>query len=297
MTDRLTETKGIGLYIQDQITLSDQLQIRIGLRYDDFDVRIRNRQANTVARRNDNRVSPQFGIVYEASEAVSLYAAYGTGVRVNEAITPALSAVAPETSKSFEVGAKLTLFGDAVNATVALFNLEKNNVLAADLANPGFSLPIAAARSRGLEIDVAGRLPGEVNIALSYTYLDAEARADVADPNFSLQIRKGDPLINIPKHSVNAQLSKDFAMGGTTLRLGTGVQHVSKRSGETATTFMLPSYTLVRIFGNIALAEGIQLFGDVKNLLGETYYTNSFARLWVQPGDPRTATVGLRVKF
>jgi iron complex outermembrane recepter protein len=297
VTNRLTQSKGFGIYIQDQITLSDQLQVRFGLRYDDFELNILNRAANTLARRKDDRVSPQFGIVYEASDAVSLYAAYGTGVRSNEAITPALQAVAPETSKSFEIGTKFSLFEGGLNATIALFNLKKSNVLAADLANPGFSLPIASARSRGLEIDIAGTLPGDVNLALSYTYLDAEARADVADPNFSLQIRKGDRLINIPKHSLNAQISKDIALGELTLRVGTGVQHVSKRLGETATTFILPSYTLVRLFGNVEVAEGIQLFGDVKNLFNETYYTNSFAQLWVRPGDPRTATVGVRVRF
>jgi iron complex outermembrane recepter protein len=297
VTNRLTQSKGVGVYIQDQITLSDQLQVRFGLRYDDFELNILNRAANTLAQRKDDRVSPQFGIVYEASDAVSLYAAYGTGVRSNEAITPALQAVAPETSKSFEIGSKFSLFDGGLNATIALFNLKKNNVLAADLANPGFSLPIASARSRGLEIDIAGTLPGDVNLAFSYTYLDAEARANVFDPNFSLQIRRGDLLINIPKHSLNSQISKDFALGDRKLRLGAGVQHVSKRLGETATTFFLPSYTLVRLFGNIEVAEGIQLFADVKNLFDETYYTNSFAQLWVRPGDPRTATVGVRVKF
>jgi iron complex outermembrane recepter protein len=297
VTNRLTQSKGVGVYIQDQISLSDQLQVRFGLRYDDFELNILNRAANTLARRKDDRVSPQFGIVFEASDTVSLYAAYGTGVRSNEAITPALQAVAPETSKSFEIGTKFSLFDGDLNATIALFNLKKNNVLAADLANPGFSLPIASARSRGLEIDVAGKLPGDVSLAFSYTYLDAEARADVLDPNFSLQIRKGDPLINIPKHSLNTQISKDFALGERRLRIGAGVQHVSKRLGETATTFFLPSYTLVRLFGNVEVAEGIQLFGDIKNLFNETYYTNSFARLWVRPGDPRTATVGVRVKF
>ena len=134
---------------------------------------------------------------------------------------------------------------------MAVFNLDKENVLAADLANPGFSIPIAAARSRGIEFDIAGKLPGEINVALSYTYLDAEARADVLDPNFSLQIRSGDPLINVPKHSLNAQVSKRFAIGADrSLTLGTGVQHVSKRLGETATTFVLPSYTLVRAFAS-----------------------------------------------
>jgi iron complex outermembrane receptor protein len=297
VTNRLTQSKAFGVYIQDQITLSESLQVRFGLRYDDFDIAIRNRVANNVAARKDDRISPQFGIVYQASDAVSIYAAYGSGVRSNEAITPALNAVAPETSKSFEIGTKFSFFDGGLNATVALFNLKKNNVLAADLANPGFSLPIAAARSRGLEIDIAGTLPGKVNLAFSYTYLDAEARADVLDPNFSLQIRKGDPLINIPKHSLNAQISKDIDLGDRNLRLGTGVQHVSKRLGETATTFFLPSYTLVRLFGSVEVIEGVELFGDVKNLFNETYFTNSFARLWVRPGDPRTATVGARVRF
>jgi iron complex outermembrane recepter protein len=297
VTNRLTQTKGYGVYLQDQITVSDQIQVRFGLRYDNFDLIIRNRAANTVARRKDDRVSPQFGIVFKPSETLSLYGSYGTGIRSNEAVTPALEPVAPETSKAFEIGAKVSLFDNALNATVALFNLKKNNVLAADIANPGFSIPIAAARSRGLEIDVAGKLPGEVNLAFSYTYLDTEARADVLDPNFSLQIRRGDPLINIPKHSLNTQISKDFALGDRTLRMGAGVQHVSKRLGETATNFFLPSYTLARVFANVEVMEGVELFGDVKNLFNETYYTNSFAQLWVRPGDPRTGTVGVRVKF
>jgi iron complex outermembrane receptor protein len=297
VTDRLTETSGTGAYLQDQITLSDRLQVRLGLRFDHFDLVIRNRLSGTVASRDDDRVSPQFGIVYQASDALSLYASYGTGVRSNEAITPSLSAVAPETSKAYEVGVKFAIFDGALNATVALFNLKKNNVLAADLANPGFSLPIAAARSRGVELDLAATLPGDVDAVLSYTYLDAEARADVLDPNFSLQIRAGDPLINIPDHSLNAQVSKDFEIGRNTLRLGAGVQHVGERLGETATDFFLPSYTLVRLFGNFEVMERVEIFGDVKNLFDEVHYTNSFARLWVRPGDPRTATVGVRVKF
>jgi iron complex outermembrane recepter protein len=297
VTNRLDQQRAYGAYIQDQITLSDRVQIRLGVRYDDFDLVINNRLANTVARRSDSRLSPQFGIVFEASDALSLYAAYGGGFRSNVAITPALSAVAPETSRSYEIGAKLSLFDGALDATIALFNLEKRNVLAADLANPGFSLPIGAARSRGLEIDVAGQLPGGVDLLLSYAYLDAEARADVADPNFSLQIRRGDPLINVPDHSFNMQLSRAWDVMGTELRLGAGVQYVSERIGETATTFTLPDYTLVRVFANWAINDQVELFTTITNLFDETYYTNSFARLWVQPGTPRTATLGARVRF
>ena len=97
------------------------------MRYDDFDLSIRNRVTNTVAARKDNRISPQIGLVIKANDALSFYATYGSGFRSNIAITPALQAVAPETSKSFELGAKLNLFDDALSATVAVFNLTSLN--------------------------------------------------------------------------------------------------------------------------------------------------------------------------
>jgi iron complex outermembrane recepter protein len=298
VTNRLDRQKAFGFYIQDQISLSDAVQIRLGLRYDDFSLSIQNRANVTTARRKDDRLSPQIGLVVKASEALSFYAVYGSGFRSNVAITPSFSTAAPETSKSYEIGAKFNLFDNKLNGTVAFFSLDKSNVLAADLANPGFSTTIGKAGSTGFEIDLNGKLPGDVDLLLSYAYVGAKAKADALDPNFSLQIRSGDPLINIPKHSLNAQLSKRFVIGdGMGLTFGTGVQHVSKRLGETATNFFLPSYTLVRAFANVDVTENISIFADVKNLLDETYYTNSFARLWVAPGTPRAVTAGARVRF
>ncbi len=297
-TNRLDQQKAYGFYLQDQISLSDTLQIRVGMRYDDYDVRSLNRATNVSQRRSFNRVSPQFGAVVKASDALSFYAAYGEGFRSNLGAQANGEVFDPEFSKSFEAGAKFGLFDNRLNGTLSLFKLKKRNVLAADVANPGFSIPVGKADSTGLEFDIVGKLPGDVDLLFSYAYVDAEAKADVLDPNFSLQIRSGDPLINVPKHSVSAQLSKRFDIGDDRgLTFGAGVQHVSKRLGETATTFFLPSYTLVRTFANIQVIEGLDVFADVKNLFNETYYTNSFSRLWVQPGTPRTFNVGARVRF
>jgi iron complex outermembrane receptor protein len=298
LTNRLDQQKAYGFYLQDQISLSDALQVRIGLRYDDYDVRSLNRATSVSQNRSFSRVSPQFGLVVKASEAVSFYAAYGEGFRSNLGARANGDVFDPEFSKSFEAGAKFGLFDNSLSGTISLFNLKKRNVLAADVANPGFSIPVGKAGSAGLEFDLAGRLPGDVDLLFSYAYVDAEAKADVLDPNFSLQIRSGDPLINIPKHSLNAQLSKRFTIGDDRgLTFGAGIQHVSERLGETATNFFLPSYTLVRAFAKAELIEGLEVFGDVKNLFNETYFTNSFARLWVAPGSPRAFTVGARVSF
>lgn len=117
------------------------------------------------------------------------------------------------------------------------------------------------------------------------------------DPNFALQIRSGDRLINVPRHTLNLQLSREFTIGEMEVRLGGGVQHVGKRLGETATTFELPAHTLARLFANWVLSDNVELFGQVHNLFNATFYTNSFSRLWVQPGTPRTASGGVRVRF
>jgi iron complex outermembrane receptor protein len=296
-TNRLDQQRAVGAYVQDQITLSDSLQLRIGGRFDDITVETLNRANNVAASRSYNRFSPQAGIVFTASKAVSFYAAYGEGFRANLGATAAGTLFDPETSKSAEIGAKFGLLDGALEGTVSLFTLSKSNVLAADPANPGFSLPIGKARSRGLEVDIAGKLPGDIDLWLSYAYVDAEARANVTDLNFGLAIRSGDRLINIPRHSANIQLSRGFDIGSTRLNLGGGVQYVGKRLGETATTFELPDYVLTRVFASWKPQENLEVIANVTNLFDTTYYTNSFAQLWVQPGSPRAASVAVRVSF
>jgi iron complex outermembrane receptor protein len=81
------------------------------------------------------------------------------------------------------------------------------------------------------------------------------------------------------------------------LTLGGGVQHTGGRLGETATQFFLPAYTLARLFVRADITERIELFAEVSNLFNATYCTNSFAQLWVQPGQPRAATASVRYKF
>ncbi|NJC09618.1 iron complex outermembrane receptor protein [Polymorphobacter fuscus] len=296
-TDRLDRQRAFGAYVQDQISLTDTLQIRIGGRFDDITVDTRNRAANSFAARSYNRFSPQAGLVFAASDAVSLYAAYGEGFRANLGATAAGALFDPETSKSAEIGAKFGVLDNRLQGTVSVFTLSKSNVLAADPANPGFSLPVGKARSRGVELDLNGKLPGAIDLWFSYAYVDAEARADVTDLNFGLAIRAGDPLLNVPKHALNVQLSRAFALGDTRLTLGGGVQHVGARLGETATSFMLPAYTLARVFAAWRVQENVEIFADVSNLFNATYYTNSFAQLWVQPGTPRAASVAARLSF
>ena len=127
--------------------------------------------------------------------------------------------------------------------------------------------------------------------------MDAEARNDVADLNFGFAIRAGDPLLNIPRNTVNLQLSKSISIGSMKLMLGGGVQHVGERLGATGTSFTLPDYTLARAFASLTIMPNVEVFADVTNLFDTTWYSNSFNDLWVQPGSPRAASVALRLRY
>jgi len=195
-----------------------------------------------------------------------------------------------------EGGANSSLLDGKLTGTLAVFQMDKTNVLATDTVNIGFLVAIGKVRSRGAEVDLTGRLPGNLELRLSYAYVDAEARSAVIDPN-SVQIASGDSLLTIPRRTVNVQLARDMAIGAVTGRIGIGLQHVGTRLGETGTAFMLPSHTLVRLFARANLTKNIEVFGEVQNLFNRRWFANSYSTLWLQPGAPRAASIGVRTRF
>lgn len=297
LTDRIDEQRSWGVYFQDHMRVTERVHVRVGGRYDDYSLDALNRLNGARTRADESKFSPQAGVVFDVTPSATLYAAYGEGFRPNSGATVAGAPFDPEESRSTEVGLRLAPGDGALTATLALFTMKKTNILTADPANPGFSLAIGAAKSRGVELDVTGQLPGDVKLWLSYAFVDAEASRDVLDPNFALAIRAGDPLINVPKHTVSAQLSREFTLGGTRLTAGAGLLHVGERLGETATTFELPAYTLANVFVAWAPVDRLEVRARLDNAFDETWYPNSFSRLWVAPGAPRRGTLSLRWSF
>ncbi|MBF7015859.1 TonB-dependent receptor domain-containing protein, partial [Novosphingobium sp. HR1a] len=85
------------------------LQIRIGGRFDHLTLETDNRLTSQNSRRKRSRFSPQAGVVYELSDPVTIYAAYGQGFRANVGTNVNGQIFDPENSESFEAGAKLSL--------------------------------------------------------------------------------------------------------------------------------------------------------------------------------------------
>lgn len=308
-TNRNEVLKGTGLYFQDQIDVTDKLQIRIGGRFDDFEQDLTNLRATpaTTITSKDSRFSPQVGAVYSVNDGISLYGSYGEGFRLQTGQDFQGNQFDPNITESLEGGIKAELgkFYDAVTGSVSLtlFQVDQSNFLVNDdrpeATNVGFfSIPAGEAQSTGVEFDANVEFESDVKLWVSYAYTDAEFKNSFADADgFGFTIDAGDPLINTPKHQLNVQAAKGFELGSMSAQLGGGLLYVGERNGFVGSDFTLPDYTTVRVFGEIEPVENISLRLDVDNLFDETFYTNSFADVWVGPGTPRRFRVSAAYNF
>ena len=298
-TDRNEELTGTGIYIQDQIDITDKFQIRLGARFDDFEQDLTNLRANpaTTVTTSDDRVSPQVGALYRINDAFTVYASYGEGFRQQTGSDFEGNQFEPNITESTELGFKANLaeFSNTVRGFlgVTLFQVDQSNFLVNDdrpeaVAAGFFSFPAGAAESTGLEFDTNLAFDNDFNLWISYAYTDAEFTTSAPDADgFGGLIEVGDPLINTPEHQISVQGSKLFSLGSMPAQVGAGVQYTDERNGWVAFDFTLPDYTTARLFFSLEPVDGINLRLDVDNLFDETFYTNSYADVWVEPGAPR----------
>jgi catecholate siderophore receptor len=185
-TQNEANTKAV--YAFDSITLTEQLILNLGARYDRF------RTTSTlplaggtrpVVRRVDNIFNWQAGLIFKPTPNTSLYASYATaatppnsllgeGQEQNalNAVQAASDALRVEKTKSFEIGAKADLFGGGLSLTGALFQTKtKNARVTSDANTVAF---IGERRIRGVELGFNGNITDEWSVFGGYTYLDAK---------------------------------------------------------------------------------------------------------------------------
>ncbi len=308
-TDRNEVLKGFGFYVQDQIEITDRLQIRVGGRFDDFEQDLTNLRATpaTTTSAQSDRFSPQVGAVYQIDDGVSLYASYGEGFRQQTGSDFEGNQFAPNITESAEFGAKLDLgaYSDSVNGIITLtfFQVDQSNILNNDdrpeaVAAGFFLFTAGEARSRGIEFDANLDFESGFNLFLSYAYTDADYLNTTLDESgFGATIEAGDPLINSPDRQLSILASQEFNIAQMPAQFGGGLLHVGERNGFAGFDFDLPAYTTLRAFAELEVAEGFVLRADVDNIFNETFYTNSFADVWVQPGAPRSFRATARYSF
>ncbi len=288
-----------GVYAQDQIDLGARWKALLGVRYDHYQQDIANRLRATTQQASDGVISPRAGLTVHVDDTLSLYASAAAGFRPNSGVGANGQSFAPEKSRSLETGLKYVQPGEGLEATLAVFRIDKENVLSLDPADTSFSLPVGQMRSEGAELDLLGRLTPHLAASVGLAYTDSQVtRSSAAAVGTGLA--EGRRFPNVPRFSGNAFVNYAQPLSGTrSAAVGVGVSRTGERLGsvDSNTGFVLPAYTVWRLVGHYDLSERLRLYAKVENLTDRRYAAFSYSEQWVYPGAPRTWTVGARLRF
>lgn len=302
--------KWTGVYAQDMISFfDDKVHVLLGGRYDWAETTTSRMRSSpylasaTYWSSYDKGFSPRVGVVYQPLPWLSLYGNFTQSLGANQ-VTTLNETLPPQRGEQFEGGVKAELLDKRLLLTMAYFDITKTNVPVVDPRNAAYTYTIGKARSQGFEFDLTGRIDDNWSVIANYTHDDVRTVVGTAtDPQtaYSRQIAvSGSILPGSPRNYGNVWIKYDADGDLNGLSLAGGVNVSSDQFGDTANSFVLPSYALVN--GMISYTTKIADYNvtaqlNVRNIGDVTYYPAAASRLLIKTGTPRTFLGSLRVEF
>ena len=288
-----------GIYLQEQLSWR-RLQLLLGARIEWFtDIVQGAKGVKTYT--HQSAFTPRIGLVYGLTPTTNVYATWIRGFEP-QAVSVQSDPTSggpfdPVQSELWELGAKGDYFDSRLTATLSLFSLLQRNTLynAGITGEPNRMVPIGEELSRGIELDVAGKILPYWSVMASYSYNVAEITKAVAGTkDLNLQ-RPG-----TPRHSGNIWTKFVIPQGPMEgLGIGLGVHGVSERLGQVGRrehVVSYPGYVLL----DAALyykVRDVQLQLNANNLLDKSYYVSGYDRLRSFPGSPRHLSISATYRF
>ena len=243
---RQSKANQYSVFAEDKLDLSGKWSVVGGLRYDHIDLS----WDDFITDANDydktfSDVGWRVGTVYKVQPSTSVYAQY------SEAADPLSSMFflrkagtdfKMATGRQVEVGMKQVLENGKGEWTVALYDIEKKNLLTRDRTDPTLSVQVGQQSSTGIE--------GTLSLALGRNWqLDANAALlkarydDFTESVGGVAVsRNGNTPPNVPEKVANAWLSWNFMPAWTA---STGARYVGARYADSANDLKMPAYTAI----------------------------------------------------
>lgn len=290
--DTVSDVTFSSVYVQDQISLGDHIDVVAGLRYDSFDISGTDLlpAIDRPFARKDDKISPRLGVIFKPQENISLYSSYSQSFLPRSgdqflSLTVSQENLAPEKFTNYELGAKWDVQPN-LNLTLAVFQLERSNATTPDPLNPLQSINIGKTRTQGVELAVTGKIKSNWQVHGGYSYQDAKLVGNDS-------VRLG----QVPKHQASLwnryDLHPNFAVG-------LGIIHQSSQFAAirtTANTTKLRAFTRIDAALFYDVSDTVQLQMNVENLLDASYYSDAHNNNNISTGAPINGRFTIRAQF
>ncbi len=280
------------IYFQDQIEISQYVQVIAGVRYDYFDLKYHNNRSGDDLRRIDSLVSPRLGVVLKPVTELSLYGSYSVSYLPSAgdqfaSLTTVTQQVKPEKFTNYEFGLKWDL-RRFLSLTSAVYQLNRTNTRSTDPNDPTRIMQTGSQRSNGLEIGVNGSITPDWSIAGGYAYQDAFITGTTTAAVAGKQVGQ------VPHHTLSVWNKYQISQK---LGAGLGIIHRSDMFAAVDNTVTLPGYTRLDTAVFYSFDEHWRLQANFENLFNQKYYANADSNTNISPGSPRAARLGLTARF
>jgi outer membrane receptor for ferric coprogen and ferric-rhodotorulic acid len=297
--DYETNQRQSGAYLASRFKPTDDLAIILGTRvstfkYDDKSDFYVDPDTRTSYEQH-GVVTPYAGVVYDLDETYSVYASYTSIYQPQTVKQASGNTLDPVEGASYEGGLKGEYFGGRLNASLALFRIEQDNVaqyVGTTLTGIDYYKPIKGATTKGIELELAGELSEGWNLSAGYTYARTRDKDDQRIYGYPLSTTK-------PEHV--ARLFSTYRLTGDLNRLtiGAGLSWQSQFYGQAWGPYELKQggYTLVDAMARYDFNEHLSASLNAKNLFDKEYLSGlgNFGTTYY--GEPRSLSVSGTYKF
>ncbi|WP_398472114.1 TonB-dependent receptor [Tardiphaga sp.] len=301
----ISSANTIGVYLQDQIKVTEWLELLGGVRFDNFESNARTYSFNRLTggpatppvvptnldAKNDF-TTYRAGIVLHPTANSSVYYMHGTSANPPAeftTITTGQQSLAPVLSETDEIGAKIDFFNNRLNFNAAVFRTKKQG----DYENSGSTVSpnyvaIGDSQVEGFEIGASGRLTDAWSIYGGYAYLKSRLTSSLTPGNI------GHELANTPENSFSVWSTYDMSPD---LTVGGGAVFVDSRWTSVTNDGRVPSYWRFDAMAAYKVTQNFKLQLNVYNLTDQYYFDTLAGAGYAVPGQGRYVSLSGRVSF
>ncbi|WP_100635321.1 TonB-dependent siderophore receptor [Marinomonas sp. ef1] len=269
-TNESTTTDQIGLYIQDQWKVTDQLDLLAGARIDRIEEKYdgyKIKTGTTKANYKDTGYSTRLGATYRINDNWKPYTSFSTGFVPQGAVDQQKSADGslfdPEKSQQIEVGIRSYWLNNKLNVNLAAYHINRENILQDDPGDDNYLVSIGKIRSQGMELDVLADITSRWVANVSYAYNDVKVK-EAAD---------GVYFANTPYHQLGLWSRYDFPSIDSSIAFG--ADYVSQQKNRDDQT--VKPYTVYDMSWQTRYEDWkFQL--NIKNLFDKEYAVSGFTK-------------------